>query len=145
MFSIGIVIIGILSVILPIAISILIIVAIVKAVQANKQEDAFEKFENGIRSFYVYLILICFLFCTIGSTVYLFNSGMNLLLPKKESRYSSYYDEYDSSYTIKSESTLGPAQPSSLVSRSTTEKNMSIVDLFTAMAFLGVSLTIFIL
>lgn len=140
MFNIGIVIIGILSVVLPLAISILIIVAIVKAVQANKKEDSFEKFESSIRSFYVYLILICFLFGTIGSTIYLFDSGMNLLLPKKESRTSSYYD-----YSSKNYDSLTKASPTlSVISKDNAEKNSNIVDLFTALAFLTVSLTIFI-
>lgn len=143
MFGIGMAIVMILSVILPLSIVIMIIVAIVKAIQGNKQEDSDIKFLHAIRAFYVYLILICFLLGVIGSTVYLFDSVVKLVLPDKETPVSSYYDYYNTEDYVLDED-ASSSIPTSQLEINNYQKNQSIVDMITAAGFLGVCLPIFI-
>ncbi len=69
---------GIFVIILPIALVVFLIMAIVKSVKKDNSE---ESFQDVIRTMYVYTVMIIFLVMFFASTISLFNSCMTLLLP----------------------------------------------------------------
>lgn len=73
---------------LPIAVIIFIVSAIVRSVRKDNTSE--ESFQNIIRTMYIYLVMIIFLLLFVGSTISLFDSCLELLLPEtSQSVYNS--------------------------------------------------------
>lgn len=127
---------AILVMLLPIALVIMIIVALVRH---NKNADSSDSFEKSIRSIFVYLILISMLCSIIGGTILLFNSAINLVLPEKDyietSSDSYYYDTATTLSTISARKIVRPVDNS--------ERNMYIVNMITAASILLVCIPVF--
>lgn len=69
---------GIFIVILPMALVVFLIIAIVKSV---KKDNSDESFQDIIRTMYIYIVMTIFLVMFFAATISLFNSCMELLLP----------------------------------------------------------------
>ena len=76
-----------LAFILPIAIIVLIVQAIIKKDKNKKY------FDNVIRNIYIYLILIISLIMIISCAITVFSTGLDVLLPEQSTSSSSYYNE----------------------------------------------------
>lgn len=112
--------------IIPIAVVVMIIVAIIKRGKSADGSSSIKLFEKSIRSIYVYIVLICLLCTIIGGIIYLFNSGLDLLIPKKKN--PEYYDySYDYDYNYKTESNLN---------NELRERNEKLVGVFTSSSML---------
>lgn len=70
--------IGILAFTLPIAIIVLIVMAIVRSSRKEKAEDSFQ---SVIRTIYIYMVMIILLAMLVTATVMLFNSFLEIALP----------------------------------------------------------------
>lgn len=81
--------IGLIACIIPIAIVILIITAIVK----RNKEDKTGSFGETIRNVYVYIILIVTLIAIIAGVIEVFRTGLDVILPEKATYESSYSSE----------------------------------------------------
>lgn len=116
-----------LFVILPIAVIIMIITAIVK--RSKNGDSSLKSFEKSIRSIYTYIVLICLLCTIIGGLIYLFNTGLDLVLPEKQNS-STYYDNtYITSIEMENINRI---------------RNKNIVGVFTASAMLVSAVPLFI-
>lgn len=117
-----------LFVILPIAVIIMIITAIVK--RSKNGDSSLKSFEKSIRSIYTYIVLICLLCTIIGGLIYLFNTGLDLVLPEKQNS-STFYDDdtYITSFEIENINRI---------------RNKNIVGVFTASAMLVSAVPLFI-
>ena len=85
----GIILVGlvlILSFVIPIALIVLIVQAILKKDKSKRD------FENLIRNIYIYLILIITLIVIISGAIAVFSSGLDVLLPEQTTSSSSYYN-----------------------------------------------------
>lgn len=100
---------------LPIAVIVFIISAIMRSVRKDNNTE--ESFQDIIRTMYIYLVMIIFLMLFVGSTISLFNSCLELLLPE-----SSQY-AYNSSVTA---------------------TNRTIADVTTNIAILCISIPMFL-
>lgn len=80
--------------IVPIAILVLIISAVVKKSKQDK-----DNFDETIRNVYIYIILIITLIGIIGGTIGAFRVGLDILLPE-ESTYSNSYSIIDKNENI---------------------------------------------
>lgn len=125
---------GLLVLLLPIALIIMIIVALVRH---NKNEDSSENFEKSIRSVFVYLILIAMLCSIIGGTILLFNSAINLALPEKEYSSRNSYS-YDTKYDIAPSKIKAPTQVDN------SERNRYIVNIITSVGILAICIPTFV-
>lgn len=77
----------------PIAIAILIVVAISKGNKKNPEDT--ETFSDIIRTMYIYLIMILFLCIVIASTIAVFNSLLEVLLPTSTDTYTKNTNAVD--------------------------------------------------
>jgi len=77
--------IGLLAFVIPIAIVVLIITAIVKR---NKEDK--NNFDETIRNIYVYIVLIVTLVAIIMGVITAFRIGLDVILPEKSASQSSY-------------------------------------------------------
>ena len=89
--------ISLLLLILPVAIVIAVISAIVKYSKSTTENNQAD-FEKIIRSIYVYFLLICSLCAMIGGTIFLFNSTFDYLFP--ENTYMNLYKKQRNNETI---------------------------------------------
>ena len=127
-------------ILIPVIIVTMIIVAIVKK---NKDGEKQESFEKIVRMIYVYILLIGFLFMTVGSVIYAFNSAINYYMP--ESKISAINNAQTSPdiYPL-------PGEQSKEITRLQNEKtlenekNQSIIDFSTAVAMLLVAAPMFL-
>ncbi len=129
--------IGIMSLLIPIVIITIIVVAIVRK---NKEGEKTESFEKIVRMIYVYILLICFLFMTVGSVIYAFNSAINYFIPESTvtNKYSVQPDlAKDTNYN---EELRALEKENNLRN----EKNQSLTDLVTAIAMAVVAVPMFI-
>lgn len=85
---------GLISCIIPIAVVVLIISAIVKKSKEDKSN-----FEEVIRNIYIYIILIITLVAIITGVIATFRIGLDVVLPEK----STYESSYSSQERIKNE------------------------------------------
>lgn len=76
---------GLVVCIIPIAILVLIISAVVKKGKENKNN-----FEESIRNIYVYIILIITLISIIAGTIASLRVGLDIILPEEELYQNSY-------------------------------------------------------
>lgn len=97
---------GLIACIVPIAVLVLIISAIVKK---NKEDKG--NFEETIRSIYIYIILIVSLVAIISGVIATFRIGLDIALPEKTT--------YQSSYSSQEK-----------------EKNENIIELFTTISLI---------
>lgn len=67
---------------LPIILIVSIIVAIIKSVRKDDGKKS-ESFGNIVRTMYIYSVMIVFLLIIITSTISIFDSTLNILLPEK--------------------------------------------------------------
>ncbi len=67
--------------IVPILVVTIIVVAIVRK---NKEGDLSENFEKIVRTIYVYILLIGFLFMVVGSVVFAVQSAVNYYIPNSQ-------------------------------------------------------------
>ncbi|MDF2865662.1 MAG: hypothetical protein K0R72_473 [Clostridia bacterium] len=100
---------------LPIALIVFIISAIIRSVR--RDNNAEESFQDIIRTMYIYLVMIIFLMLFVGSTISLFNSCLELLLPE-----SSQYEHIST----------------------VTSTNRTIADVTTNIAILCISIPMFL-
>lgn len=98
--------IGLIACIVPIAIVVLVISAIVKK---NKEDKT--NFEDTIRNIYIYIILIVTLFAIISGVIATFRIGLDVVLPEK----STYQSSYSSEQMDKNENMIELATTISLV------------------------------
>ena len=96
--------IGIVACIVPIAILVLIISAVVK-----KSKDSKNNFEDSIRNMYIYIILIITLIAIIMGVIATLRVGLDVILPEESLYQSSYSSEQK-------------------------EKNENIIELFTTLS-----------
>lgn len=80
--------IGLLACVMPIAIVVLIITAIVKR---NKEDK--NNFDETVRNIYVYIVLIVTLAAIIMGVITTFRIGLDVILPEKSVSQSSYDNE----------------------------------------------------
>ena len=80
--------IGLIACVVPIAVVVLIITAIVKR---NKEDR--NTFDETIRNIYVYIVLIITLITIISGVIYTFRIGVDILLPEKSLYENSYSNE----------------------------------------------------
>lgn len=80
--------IGIVACIVPIAILVLIISAVVK-----KSKDSKNNFEDSIRNMYIYIILIITLIAIIMGVIATLRVGLDVILPEESLYQSSYSSE----------------------------------------------------
>lgn len=78
---------GLVVCIIPIAILVLIISAVVKKGKENKNS-----FEESIRNIYIYIILIITLISIIAGTIASLRVGLDVLLPEESIYQNSYND-----------------------------------------------------
>lgn len=105
---------GLIMFIIPIAILVLIISAIVKRSKEDKGN-----FEESIRNIYIYIILIVTLISIITGVIATFRIGLDVALPEKTTYQNSYSSEQR-------------------------EKNENMIELFTTLSLVVVSVPIFI-
>lgn len=128
--------------IIPIIVITMIIVAIVKK---NKDGEKAESFEKVVRMIYVYVLLIAFLFMTVGSVIYAFNSAVNYYIP--ESKITQINNATD---VVKPDIAIYPGYSTKEIeklqkeSNLKSEKNLSITDFATAIAMLLISVPMFL-
>lgn len=125
---------------IPVIIITMIIVAIVKR---NKDGEKSESFEKIVRMIYVYILLIGFLFMTVGSVIYAFNSAINYYIP--ESKISAI----NTTETTRDIAIAPDYQNKEIIrlqnERSLrNEKNQSIIDFSTAVVMLLVAAPMFL-
>ena len=96
--------IGIVACIVPIAILVLIISAVVK-----KSKDSKNNFEDSIRNMYIYIILIITLIAIIMGVIATLRVGLDVILPEESLYQNSYSSEQK-------------------------EKNENIIELFTTLS-----------
>ncbi|MNP40565.1 hypothetical protein D3C76_1342140 [compost metagenome] len=107
--------------VVPIFIVIAIIAAIIRRSKEGEHKNDFEK---NLRTIYVYLVTIIFLFALVFSVISMFNSGINVILPEKQVVSTNTSSEY-------------------LEASRKNRENSNIVDLMTSIAVFGVSLPLF--
>lgn len=108
----------IISIVIPIALISMIITA-----ASKKNKDDISNVEHSIRNIYLYTILIVLILLLIIGSIYAVRVGLDVLLPKKQYNSNSYYslDSYDK-----------------------ISKNENIVNLFTSISLVLVSIPLFI-
>lgn len=105
---------GLIACIIPIAVVVLIISAVVKKSKEDKSN-----FEEVIRNIYIYIILIITLVAIITGVIATFRIGLDVALPEK----STYESSYSSQERV---------------------KNENIVELFTTIALVASVTPVFI-
>lgn len=75
---------GMLVLIVPLLVIAAIVAAIVKRSKDPEEKNGFEK---NIRTIYVYLVAIIFLFALVYSVIDMFNNTLDFLFPEKEITY----------------------------------------------------------
>ena len=126
--------------IVPIVIISIIVVAIVRK---NKDGDISENFEKIIRTIYVYLLLIAFLFMIVGSVIFAVNSAVNYYIP--ESKITAIANDT----TVKDIAIYPDVQSKEIAKLQKerelkSEKNQSIIDLASALAMFAIALPMFV-
>lgn len=126
---------GLMGAVIPVIIVIIIIVAIIRK---NKDGEKAESFNKVVRMIYIYVLLISFLFMTVGSFIFAFTSAVNYYLPESKIDVSEIrktsYNNYASMeiQKLKNNNNLR------------NEKNTSITDLVTAIAMFTMGLPMFV-
>lgn len=105
----------ILIVALPIAVVAMIIGAVARKFKTGEDKP---RFEETIRAIYVYIILIIALCAIFGGVISTFNYGLEILLPEKNTSSTYNYEQRD--------------------------YNQNMVDLYTSISVVAVSVPIFI-
>lgn len=132
---------GFMFFIIPVIIITIIVIAIVRK---NKEGEKADSFEKIVRMVYVYILLIAFLFMTVGSIIYAFNSAIDYFIPESQITNTAAAEKVKTTSSIYPDYYNDEIQKLQEENNLRNEKNRSLTDLATAIAMAVVAVPMFI-